>query len=243
MRSTRIYVEQALSVNNTVTLTEKAHHHLAVVLRARLNDIVVLFNGDGFEYSGVISAISKKNTQIHLTLSNANLNESPLHLHLGQCISQNNRFDFAVQKACEMGVSTLTPIISDHSQKMAKPQLTKRMGHWQQVAINAAEQSHRAVVPTIQTPIALSEWLNMRDEDEKWVCAIGGKTPTKSVHNINRLALLIGPEGGLSKEEVRHSIDHGFKTIAIGNRVLRTETAPIAAISLAQFFWGDASSD
>ena len=241
MRITRLYIHQPLAVNTTITLDDKPHHHLAVVLRARLNDQVVLFNGDGHEYNGVISAISKKQTHINLTTSTPNLNESPLHIHLGQCISQNSRFDFAIQKACEMGVHIITPILSNHSQSFNKQQLEKRLTHWQQIAVNAAEQSHRATVPAIKPAVAIDQWLNQRQEDAKWVCAIGGKTPLKGENPVNSLAMLIGPEGGLSRNEVTSAIDQGFCTMTMGKRVLRTETTPIAAISLAQFFWGDAA--
>lgn len=239
MRMTRLYTSQALALHASVVLTDSAHHHLAVVLRARLNATVALFNGDGNDYSAVINTITKKHTKLTVTGVAANTNESPLHSHLGQCISQNNRFDLAVQKATEMGVTQITPLISSHAQSLGKAQLLKRQDHWQQIAVNAAEQSHRTHVPRINAAIPLSQWLHERNEAVRWVCAIGGQPPQPTPSKANSLALLVGPEGGLSTDEVKSATVSGFSAIAMGNRVLRTETAPIAALSLAQYFWGD----
>ncbi len=241
MRITRIYTEQSLALNTTIALTEQAKHHVAVVLRMKAQDSITLFNGDGVDYVGTITLINKKSVEIKLTTAHENTNESGLQIHLGQCLSQGQRFDLAIQKASELGVSEITPIISERSQKLASKQFEKKQKHWQQIAINAAEQSHRAKVPVIHKPIKLDEWLSTTKADVKWVCAISKKAEAcKPSTNVTTLSVLIGPEGGLNDKEEQLAINNfKFTAVNFGRRILRTETAPIAALSLAQHFWGD----
>ena len=240
MRKTRVFVNQPLAAGDHITLANKARHHIGVVLRKQPGDVLELFNGDGCNYVAVIEFISNKALTVSIRQQRPATSESPLHIHLGQALSQNQRFDLAVQKTTELGVSRITPLLTEHSQKPAARQLGKKLKHWQQIATSAAEQSHRARVPTIETPITLAEWLEQAHGDVKWLCAINRQQPVQPhPHEASSLSLLVGPEGGFSTGEQEQALEQQFQAVNLGRRVLRTETAPVVAISLAQAWWGD----
>ena len=167
--------------------------------------------------------------------------ESPLQVELGQVISKGDRMDYAVQKATEMGVSRIAPLVSERCDVRLKgDREEKRIRHWQQVAISAAEQCGRAVVPEILPVQSLADWLpGTRDLDLRLVLHHRSPQPLVSHSRPRRLALLIGPEGGLSEDEIAATEQAGFVPAALGPRVLRTETAPVAALALCQWLWGD----
>lgn len=238
MRLSRFFIDAPLSLGQH-DLPEAQAHYIGRVLRHAVGDAVQLFDGSGQEYLGELIEVGKKSVRVELHESFAGLSESPLRIHLGQGLSRGERMDWAIQKATELGAGEITPIISARCEVRLKDERAdKRMAHWRQVAISACEQCGRSVLPVIHAPLELDTWLQQIDADlklvlhpiaEPWV----GHTPPRS------LAFLIGPEGGLSDAEVDQAKGAGFHAARLGPRVLRTETAPVVALSVAQQLWGD----
>lgn len=240
MRVVRVYEPQPLVAGADLALCESASHHLGRVLRAGVGDAVALFNGEGVECSAMISSITKKTVMVHVDHLIPSSTESPLTLHLGQCLSKGERMDYAVQKATELGASSITPLFSERTEvKLPVDRADKRLRHWQQIAISACEQSYRCVVPEVASPVPLSAWMDSVHADLKLVLDPRGAEQLDPSLTPNSVALLIGPEGGLSQAEIDAAVTKGFKAVVLGPRVLRTETAPVAAMAVLQFLWGD----
>ena len=246
MRTTRLYTEQSLEVGALVALQGNSAQHLSRVLRARVGAAVTLFNGDGREFAATITASGKR--EVQLTLGEATLpgTESVVHTVLGLCLSKGDRFDWAVQKATELGVGAIVPLYSERVDfSIPQERLSKRIHHWQQVAINAAEQCGRVKIPPIIAPMSLTNWLADVSTDERWVlhyANVGGCTvASQKAEAPGSAALLIGPEGGLTDDEVSAATRHGFTPMQLGPRVLRTETAPVVALTALSMQWGELS--
>ena len=191
------------------------------------------------EYLGQLLEVGKKTVRVSLDQALPGQAESPLHIHLGQGLSRGERMDWAIQKATELGVNVITPIVSERCEVRLKDERAdKRLAHWRQVAISACEQCGRSSVPTINPPVTLAEWLAACDETLKLVLHPVAE-PLVSHARPDRLAFLIGPEGGLSDAEVEQAKASGFHAARLGPRVLRTETAPVVALAVAQQLWGD----
>ena len=240
MRNPRIYTPQPLTVGETLALDDNAANHVARVLRMRAGDELRLFNGDGQDYNAVLADVGKRTVVVQIAEQRPAAAESPLKLHLGQVMSRGDRMDYAVQKATELGVHRITPLHSERCEiRLSGDRQEKREGHWQQVVISACEQCGRAVVPEIAPIQRLSDWIAAVEADIKLVlhhhCAIPleQRAPPASV------ALLIGPEGGLTEPEVAAAQNAGFLPVAFGTRIFRTETAPVAALAVLQWLWGD----
>jgi 16S rRNA (uracil1498-N3)-methyltransferase len=243
MRLTRIHTPQALTLNSTIELEQQASHHLGKVLRAQAGDEVLLFNGQGGEFLGRISSIAKQSVAVELHTFVDSDNESPLSIHLGICISKGDRMDLVMQKATELGVSQITPLLGERSQiKRNKEVLAKKLRHWQQVVVSACEQSGRNHVPTVNHVENSIDWLKACDSQAKLILDPFCDSNTKSIQQVDSVALAIGPEGGFSKPEVSCAKACNFDGLNLGPRILRTETAPIAAITLCQTKWGDIPS-
>lgn len=209
------------------------------MLRHAAGDAVQLFDGSGQEFLGELVEVGKKNVRVELRESFAGLAESPLRLHLGQGLSRGERMDWAIQKATELGAARITPIVSERCEVRLKDERAdKRTAHWRQVAISACEQCGRSVLPQIDAPVSLAEWLQATEADLKLVLHPVAE-PLASHARPGSLAFLIGPEGGLSDAEVEQARAAGFHAARLGPRVLRTETAPVVALSMAQQLWGD----
>jgi 16S rRNA (uracil1498-N3)-methyltransferase len=221
-------------------LEPEPSRHLARVLRLGVGDRVTLFDGGGGEYPAEITAVDKKNVRV-ITGSHLHTEcESPLDIHLGIAVSRGERMDWIVQKSTELGVSSLTPLSAEHTGvKLAGERADKKMRHWQQIAISACEQCGRNRPPTLHPLQALNLWLASTIAERKFVLhhrahAIDGTDdPPASI------ALLVGPEGGLSESEIEAAAQAGYTALCLGPRVLRTETAPLAAIAILQSHWGD----
>jgi 16S rRNA (uracil1498-N3)-methyltransferase len=243
MRSTRIYTPQALTLDATIELEQQASHHLGKVLRAQTGDEVLLFNGEGGEYRARISCISKQAVAVELHSFVKSDNESPLSIHLGICISKGDRMDFVMQKATELGVSQITPLLAERSQiKRNKEALAKKLRHWQQIVVSACEQSGRNFVPKVNGVENAIDWLKTCDSQAKLILDPFCGSNTKTNQQVDSVALAIGPEGGFSDIEISQAKACDFDGLKLGPRVLRTETAPIAAITLCQIKWGDIPS-
>jgi len=240
MRNPRIYTPQSLSVGETLALDDNAANHVGRVLRMRAGDELRLFNGDGRDYSATLADVGKRTVMVQIAEQRPAAAESPLKVHLGQVMSRGDRMDYAVQKATELGVHQITPLHSERCEvRLSGDRQEKREGHWQQVVISACEQSGRAVVPEIAPIRRLTDWVTEVDAEIKLVlhhhCAI----PLEQREPPASVALLIGPEGGLTEAEVAAARDAGFLPVAFGSRVFRTETAPVAALAVLQWLWGD----
>ncbi|WPP00226.1 16S rRNA (uracil(1498)-N(3))-methyltransferase [Pseudomonas sp. HR96] len=238
MRLSRFFIDAPLSLGEH-ELPEAQAHYIGRVLRMAEGDAVQLFDGSGAEYLGVLLEVGKKRVSVRLDESLAGQSESPLRIHLGQGLSRGERMDWAIQKATELGVSEITPIVSERCEVRLKDERAdKRLAHWRQVAISACEQCGRSSVPVIHPPELLADWLKNAQAELKLVLHPVAE-PMISHARPASLAFLIGPEGGLSAAEVTQAQQAGYHAARLGPRVLRTETAPVVALAVAQQLWGD----
>jgi 16S rRNA (uracil1498-N3)-methyltransferase len=240
---TRIYQATPLAINTSITLDEKASHHLSRVLRANVGDVLTLFNGEGGEFEAVITQITKKNVLVDIKQFHAREVESPLQIHLAQGIARGEKMDFIVQKAVELGVTHIIPLITERCNvRLDNEREEKRLQHWQSVATSACEQSGRNRIPHISAPQLLPNWLTQVKTDYRFVLTPHVQTKlTKENTSPSAITLLIGPEGGLSEQEIQLATTHHFTALNLGPRVLRTETATVAAVTVLQFAFGDFS--
>jgi len=238
MRLSRFFIDAPLSLGRC-ELPEAQAHYIGRVLRLAVGDAVQLFDGSGQEFIGELAEVGKKNVQVELREQFAGQAESPLRIHLGQGLSRGERMDWAIQKATELGANAITPIISERCEVRLKDERAdKRLAHWRQVAISACEQCGRSTLPAINPPTTLAEWLSSTHAELKLVLHPVAE-PLTSHARPATLAFLIGPEGGLGDAEVEQAQRAGFQAARLGPRVLRTETAPVVALSVAQQLWGD----
>ncbi|MHA3096707.1 16S rRNA (uracil(1498)-N(3))-methyltransferase [Acinetobacter brisouii] len=234
--SNRFFIEASLTVGQSIELTEVVFHHWVRVLRAKLNDQAILFNGQGGEYLVELTEINKKNASIQV-LSFEPANRTPnFQVVLGQVMSKGDRMDYAIQKATELGVHKIQLLTSERCEMRLKyDRDQKKIDHWQAIAIAACEQCGLNIVPEVLAPISLQEWFSHSLPTTKLVLA-----PDTDAFDIAKqakpdLALLIGPEGGLSQDEIAQANAAGFKNWCIGERVLRTETAPVVALAILNY--------
>ncbi|QSX33104.1 16S rRNA (uracil(1498)-N(3))-methyltransferase [Shewanella avicenniae] len=241
MRVPRIYQGAALGAKTEVTLDADASAHIGRVLRMTEGQAISLFNGDGNDYPATIVAAGKKAITVVVEQCVVNPSESPLNLHLGQVISRGDRMDFTIQKSVELGVNTITPLFSERcGVKLDGERLEKKIQQWQKIVISACEQSGRSAVPEVRPAMNLIDWC------QEATSAIKLNLHPRAQHGISglnlataRVRLLIGPEGGLSDEEIAMTEQQGFTDVLLGPRVLRTETAALTAISVLQSRFGD----
>ena len=240
MRIPRIYTPQALLDNTSVTLEAGASQHLARALRLQVGDELTLFDGGDGEFPAVITRVERKQVVVETGTRRDNSVESPLAIHLGIALSRGERMDWVVQKATELGVNAVTPLFTARSEvKLAGERAEKKIRHWQQIAISACEQCGRNRLPVIRPLARLDDWLDNTVAQRKLVLHHRGPAVQHAVGQPDSVALLIGPEGGLSPEEIRDAEKAGYSALRLGPRVLRTETAPLAAIAILQAQWGD----
>tara|TARA_R110001592_G_scaffold324870_3_gene604674 strand:+ start:81685 stop:82458 length:774 start_codon:yes stop_codon:yes gene_type:complete len=245
MRIPIIYTKTELAENIETELESASAHHIANVLRMKQGDKLRLFNGKGFFFSASIIQSSKKHVSVFIDASEKSQTESSLHTHLGQVMSRGDRMDYAIQKSTEMGVNEITPLMSERCElKLKSDRENKRLAHWQQVAISAAEQCGRATVPTIHPVSSLEDWIEQ--QSTKGLSFVFHHRDTQNLAQIqtppSHVNLLIGPEGGLSESEIEQAKKAKFMACTFGPRVMRTETAPVACLSILQWLWGDFNS-
>lgn len=247
MRIPRIFIDTELNENTTIALPDTSFQHLCKVLRLKSDHPIRVFNsrefnGKGGQFNATLCDVEKRSASIRITDFEALENESPIQVTIGQTLSRGERMDYAVQKAVEAGVYAIQPLFSERCEvKLQDSRAEKRLQHWQQVAISAAEQCGRGVVPIVHPPIELSEWVtNCKDMLKLTLHHHSAKPIRQFEQPANKqVCLLIGPEGGLSQNEVQLSENNGFNAITLGPRVLRTETAPVVALSVINTLWGD----
>lgn len=244
MRIPRIYTTNELIKGSILTLDDQAASHVARVLRMQPGQTLVLFNGDGLDYQAELIQVGKRQVEALITEPHPAAPESPLRITLGQVISRGDRMDYAIQKSVELGASKIVPLVSERCEvRLQGDREDKRLRRWQQVAISAAEQSGRAVVTDIGAVRRLEDWVKA-DQDafgdaRKLVLHHHSEQPLMGFAKPDHLVLLIGPEGGLTSAEVDMARTAGFSPTAFGGRVMRTETAPVAALAVCQWLWGD----
>jgi len=236
MRQSRIYTPQALQSTDIVELAGSASHYLTRVLRLSKGATVALFNGDGRDYVAEITEIQSQRVLVRLVGSTAPDNESPLKITLVQAVCRGERMDYAMQKATELGVFCIQPLISHRVEvRLDATRQIKRMSHWQGVVISACEQSGRAVVPEIKTPLSISEWISIADESSSLVLDPVSENKLSGISvQGDRISILVGPEGGFTDQEIGNFCENGVAAVSLGPRVLRTETAGPAAIAVLQ---------
>lgn len=240
MRIPRIYTQRDLSIRTTIELESQASHHLNKVLRMKEGASIIVFNGNGAQFEASIVAVKKKQLLITVERQLDCQCESPLYIHLGIAISRGERMDLVMQKATELGASEITPLFSERCEvKLKAERLIKRLDHWRNIIIGACEQSGRCKVPVLNTAQTLDNWIDQTSADLKLVLHHRTDLQLHTQTAADNIALLIGPEGGLSDAEISTAQQQCFHAMSLGPRVLRTETAPLAAIALLQHRWGD----
>ena len=242
MRNPRIYQAIELSLGKEIALDDQGANHIGNVLRMQAGQPLIVFNGQGGEFQCEIVSANKKNVEVRVLSFNHEDRQSALHTHLGQVISRGDRMDYALQKSVELGVSEITPLFSMRCEvKLTGARLDKKQQQWERLVISACEQSGLNVIPQLNRPLPANEWFSQAKESLKWLLH-PGETPLHNLLSNEKpasICLAIGPEGGFETQEIEHANQSGFKAVALGPRVLRTETAPAAALSLLQYQWGD----
>jgi 16S rRNA (uracil1498-N3)-methyltransferase len=241
MPISRFYCPQRLSPGQLLDLPPDAAHHAAKVLRCEPGAEIVLFNGDGGEYEAVITYVGKNRVSAKTLTHRDRECESPIEVRLVQAISSGERMDFTLQKAVELGVSHIQPVSSERSiVKLSGDRAEKRVQHWQGIVNSACEQSGRNRVPGVAPILSLPNWLGTASPGLRLLLS---PTAERSLSGLDKpqgiVTLLIGPEGGLSPKEIEMALSLGFVSTRLGSRVLRTETAALAALAAMQALWGD----
>ncbi|MFT6733302.1 MAG: 16S rRNA (uracil1498-N3)-methyltransferase [Polaribacter sp.] len=238
MRSHRFYAPIELIINTSIELPIEAAHHCAQVLRYKIGDHLTIFNGDGFDYEATINRITKKQCLVDISKQSFVDNESKFKIHLFQSIARGDKMDFIIKKAIELGVNKITPIFTERCNvKLDGKRLDKKLSHWNKTVISACEQSGRAIIPKINNPEQLIETLfdsKVTVYLEPTAIIKISEQPYSEVINI-----VIGPEGGFSEKDIKQLKNKGVNGVKMGPRVLRTETAGLAAISILQTLHGD----
>lgn len=236
----RFYLPVTLSEGHSVTLPEGVARHVTRVLRLAAGAPLVVFDGQGVEAGVRLAEVSRKQATVSVEAVWAGRLESPLRVHLGQAISKGDRMDYAIQKAVELGVAEVTPLYTRRGDVRLKGEReAKKLAHWQAVAASACEQSGRATLPPVHPPLSLDAWLLQRDEPLRLMLHPATENGLQAACSPAAAALLIGPEGGLAPEDIAESRAAQFTPLTLGPRVLRTETAPVVALTLLQHLWGD----
>jgi 16S rRNA (uracil1498-N3)-methyltransferase len=242
MRVTRVYVDAPLEAGGRLTLAGGAAGHLTRVLRLRPGAAVTLFNGRGGEHPASIERVQGSKVTVVVGEHEAIERESPFPLTLAQGVSRGERMDLVVQKATELGVSRLVPVLTERSVvRLDEEQADRKSGHWRAIAIAACEQCGRNRLPEVALPVQLHVLL--RQPAHESVRLLLSPSAPRRIEDVPRPAsgvtVLIGPEGGLSDAEQEDALAAGFTAVNLGPRVLRTETAAIAALTLLQRQFGD----
>lgn len=241
MRQPRVYLDLSLKTGDTVTLPAESSHYLAQVLRLKSGDILRPFNGVNGEYSAAIDSADRKHTSIVIKELLKQICPPKFSVSLGLGLSRGDRMDFAIQKSTELGVASITPLYTQYSEVKFKQadRIDKKLSHWRKIAVSAAEQSGRLTVPEINPPTPIEEWLANSKSKMQLILTPTGKVRFSELLHSDSCDLLIGPEGGFSPDEVKLASKTGFAELTMGERVMRTETAPIAALAVLQYRFGD----
>ncbi|WP_118836075.1 16S rRNA (uracil(1498)-N(3))-methyltransferase [Neisseria meningitidis] len=237
----RFYLPENLSVGQTVALPDNIVRHLNV-LRVRPNENITLFDGKGKAHAAQLTVLEKRRAEAEILHEDTTDNESPLNITLIQSISSGDRMDFTLQKSVELGVTAIQPVISEHCiVRLDGERAAKRLARWQEIVISACEQSGRNTVPPVLPIIGYREALDkMPSESTKLIMSINRARKLGDIRQPSgAIVFMVGPEGGWTEQEEQQAFEAGFQAVTLGKRILRTETAPLAALAAMQTLWGD----
>ena len=244
-RINRFFHQGEINVGENISLTKDVSGHIQRVLRLNVDQEIQLFNGNGSNYQATITHAGKV-VSVVICSEQVAANESNLAIHLGQAISRNERMDYTLQKSVELGVHEITPLITERVQfRFDEKRQTKKMQHWQRIIASACEQSGRAYIPMLNTPVSLNQWVEATKTKGLLLVPTANNglmdvELAEGTNNDQRLRLLVGPEGGLSDREIAYVLSNDrFEGIRLGPRILRTETAALTSISILQARFGD----
>ena len=239
MRNPRIYTPTALHSGADFVLEEQPSRHLSRSLRLGKGDPLTLFDGTGGEYNANIVDVGKKHVTVHTGEHQTIERESTLPIHLGVAVSRGDRFDWVIQKATELGATSISPLNTQRTGvRLQGDRAAKKLAHWQQIVISACEQCGRNRLPQLNALQDVQRFVETTPADQKLVlhhragATVSGSQPAD-------VALLIGPEGGLTETEIEQAEGCGYQSLSLGPRIMRTETAPLAALAILQGHWGD----
>lgn len=237
----RFYVDFALSPDSVVELPDNVVRHLNV-LRVKNTEEIVLFNGDGKAYPALPEVLEKRRASVRILREEATDNESPLNIMLVQAVSAAERMDFTLQKSVELGVAEIRPVISERCVvRLSGERAEKRVARWQEIVVSACEQSGRNIVPKVLPLTTYAQALQqLPQETTKLLMSLNRAQKLSDVRpQPGKVVFMVGPEGGWTEKEEQQAFDAGFQSVTLGKRVLRTETASLAAIAAMQTLWGD----
>lgn len=237
----RFYVDFALSPDSVVELPDNVVRHLNV-LRVKNTEEIVLFNGNGRAYPALPEVLEKRRASVRILREEATDNESPLNITLVQAVSAAERMDFTLQKSVELGVAEIRPVISERCVvRLSGERAEKRVARWQEIVVSACEQSGRNIVPKVLPLTTYAQALQqLPRETTKLLMSLNRAQKLSDVRpQSGKVVFMVGPEGGWTEKEEQQAFDAGFQSVTLGKRVLRTETASLAAIAAMQTLWGD----
>lgn len=237
----RFYVDFALSPDSVVELPDNVVRHLNV-LRVKNTEEIVLFNGNGKAYPALPEVLEKRRASVRILREEATDNESPLNITLVQAVSAAERMDFTLQKSVELGVAEIRPVISERCVvRLSGERAEKRVARWQEIVVSACEQSGRNIVPKVLPLTTYAQVLQqLPQETTKLLMSLNRAQKLSDVQpQSGKVVFMVGPEGGWTEKEEQQAFDAGFQSVTLGKRVLRTETASLAAIAAMQTLWGD----
>ena len=237
----RFYVDFALSPDSVVELPDDVVRHLNV-LRVKNTEEIVLFNGNGKAYPALPEVLEKRRASVRILREEATDNESPLNITLVQAVSTAERMDFTLQKSVELGVAEIRPVISERCVvRLSGERAERRVARWQEIVVSACEQSGRNIVPKVLPLTTYAQALQqLPQETTKLLMSLNRAQKLSDVQpQSGKVVFMVGPEGGWTEKEEQQAFDAGFQSVTLGKRVLRTETASLAAIAAMQTLWGD----
>ena len=237
----RFYVDFALSPDSVVELPDNVVRHLNV-LRVKNTEEIVLFNGNGKAYPALPEVLEKRRASVRILREEATDNESPLNITLVQAVSAAERMDFTLQKSVELGVAEIRPVISERCVvRLSGERAEKRVARWQEIVVSACEQSGRNIVPKVLPLTTYAQALQqLPQETTRLLMSLNRAQKLSDVRpQSGKVVFMVGPEGGWTEKEEQQAFDAGFQSVTLGKRVLRTETASLAAIAAMQTLWGD----
>lgn len=247
MSQARLYIDESLHIGTEFEISGDPARYISRVLRLRTKDELTLFNGLGGEHRATIRSFSRNAVLVSIDEYVERDAESGLKIHLLQGISRGDRMDLVMQKATELGVAAITPIITEYSViKLEKKRAEKRLQHWRGICASACEQCGRNILPVVNGPVRLRTWLgeNIENDSRRLILKPGAPATLRTLlNNTDSLAVLVGPEGGFSEDEYELAEATDFHAVGLGPRVLRTETAAIAITAGLQTLFGDLAAD
>lgn len=237
---TRVYLPQPLAVGAVLELPDEAVRHLVQVLRMGSGERLTVFNGEGGEYGAVMEAVARRSASLRVESHDPVSREAPIRIHIAQCVSKGDRMDYALQKATELGATGFLPLLSARGVvKLDGERWEKKLEHWRGVVTGAAEQSGRTRLPTVTAPERFESFVAGERPGLKLILAPGGETRLSALARTETVTALIGPEGGFDEAELALADRHGWQRLALGPRILRTETAPVALLAALLSLHGD----